>query len=176
TTRRYFRRNVQGILGPWATTRVGKILVLLVESGLIYCLIWAVYLVINITEGPNTLAAYGVITAAYHSIAGIYPTFIVLVVAMQRSAAESICETRISHSVHFASSGKGKGRSTNDTGTTTDTYTNATNTGEDTSWSGHPPSGLETFQEDIMMSTLPGRTSHPSLEITERTEIHDTNP
>ena len=83
---RYFRRNVQGILGPWATTRVGKILVLLVESGLIYCLIWAwlpparqafahgaflqaVYLVINITEGPNTLAVYGVITAAYHSIA-----------------------------------------------------------------------------------------------------------
>ncbi|KAI5889628.1 uncharacterized protein SCHCODRAFT_02511191 [Schizophyllum commune H4-8] len=173
TMSRYFRRNVQGILGPWATTRVGKILVLLVESGLVYCLIWVVYLVINITEGPNTLAAYGVISAAYHSIAGIYPTFIVLVVAMQRSAAESICETRVSHSVHFASSGKGKGRSTDDTGTTTDTYTNATNIGEDSSWLGHPPSGLETAEEHIMMSTIP---SHPSLEITERTETRGTKP
>ena len=105
---------------------------------------------------------------------GIYPTFIVLVVAMQRSAAESICETRVSHSVHFANSAKGKGRSTDDTGTTTDTYTNAIDTGEDLSWPGHPPSGLGTSEERIPLSTLPGQNE--AEEINETTEIHDTNP
>ena len=94
---------------------------------------------------------------------------------MQRSAAESICETRVSHSVQFASSGKGKGRSTDDTGTSSDTYTNAVEGGEDLSWPGHPPSGLETSREHIMMSTMPGPIE--AEEITERTaDIHVTNP
>ncbi|KAL1665490.1 S-adenosyl-L-methionine-dependent methyltransferase [Schizophyllum commune] len=104
-----YRRDIKGSFGPVTkTTRVEKVLLLLVESGLVYCLIWVIYLVINLTEGPNTLMAYGVISTAYHTIAGIYPTLIVLAVAMQRTSMHTTFEAQPTLSIFFAESGKGK--------------------------------------------------------------------
>ncbi|KAL1696287.1 hypothetical protein GGG16DRAFT_43571 [Schizophyllum commune] len=104
-----YRRDIKGSFGPVTkTTRVEKVLLLLVESGLVYCLIWVIYLVINLTEGPNTLMAYGVISTAYHTIAGIYPTLIVLAVAMQRTSMSTTFGAQPTLSIFFADSGKGK--------------------------------------------------------------------
>ncbi|KAI4524473.1 S-adenosyl-L-methionine-dependent methyltransferase [Schizophyllum commune Loenen D] len=104
-----YRRDIKGSFGPVTkTTRVEKVLLLLVESGLVYCLIWVIYLVINLTEGPNTLMAYGVISTAYHTIAGIYPTLIVLAVAMQRTSMHTTFGAQPTLSIFFAESGKGK--------------------------------------------------------------------
>ncbi|KAL1717384.1 S-adenosyl-L-methionine-dependent methyltransferase [Schizophyllum commune] len=104
-----YRRDIKGSFGPVTkTTRVEKVLLLLVESGLVYCLIWVIYLVINLTEGPNTLMAYGVISTAYHTIAGIYPTLIVLAVAMQRTSMSTTFGAQPTLSIFFAESGKGK--------------------------------------------------------------------
>ncbi|KAI5828348.1 S-adenosyl-L-methionine-dependent methyltransferase [Schizophyllum commune Tattone D] len=104
-----YRRDIKGSFGPVTkTTRVEKVLLLLVESGLVYCLIWVIYLVINLTEGPNTLMAYGVISTAYHTIAGIYPTLIVLAVAMQRTSMHTTFGAQPTLLIFFAESGKGK--------------------------------------------------------------------
>ncbi|KAL1748704.1 hypothetical protein HDZ31DRAFT_29141 [Schizophyllum fasciatum] len=156
-----YRRDIKSSFGPATkTTRVERVLVLLVESGLVYCLIWAVYLVINITEGPDTLAVYGVISAAYHTIAGIYPTFIVLVVAMQRSAAESICGgTQLSHSVHFASTWKGKRPSTSGGATTStmnDDLNGGVNTADPSEWS-QRHEALHNGRQEVYMMTTPIR-------------------
>ncbi|KAL1746660.1 hypothetical protein HDZ31DRAFT_33635 [Schizophyllum fasciatum] len=84
----YYRRDVKGRLGLFThTTTVEKAIVVLAESGLVICLVWIVNLVIKISAGADTFGIYGIIGVAYHSISGIYPTFIVLVIAIQKGAA-----------------------------------------------------------------------------------------
>ncbi|KAL1705254.1 hypothetical protein EV121DRAFT_279701 [Schizophyllum commune] len=88
----YYRRNIKGAIGPWKrSTQVEKVLVLLLESGFAYCLIWAVRLALDVAQSAGRIAIpYAIITIAYHSTAGIYPTLIILVVAMQRSATQDL--------------------------------------------------------------------------------------
>ncbi|KAL1759422.1 hypothetical protein FB107DRAFT_270993 [Schizophyllum commune] len=88
----YYRRNIKGAIGPWKrSTQVEKVLLLLLESGFAYCLIWAVRLALDVAQSAGRIAIpYAIITIAYHSTAGIYPTLIILVVAMQRSATQDL--------------------------------------------------------------------------------------
>ncbi|KAL1759421.1 hypothetical protein FB107DRAFT_205023 [Schizophyllum commune] len=88
----YYRREIKSALGSWRkTSRVEKVLVLLLESGCIYCLIWVVRLSIDLAAGTGkTVHGYRIIGGTYHSIAAIYPTLIVIAVALQRSAAQSL--------------------------------------------------------------------------------------
>ncbi|KAI4519698.1 hypothetical protein K525DRAFT_286913 [Schizophyllum commune Loenen D] len=90
----YYRRDVKGRLGIFErASQVEKVIVLFVESGLVICSIWVVNLIIKVTESTNTFGVYGILGVAYHSILGIYPTFIVLVIALQkRAAARTSCE------------------------------------------------------------------------------------
>ncbi|KAI5890191.1 uncharacterized protein SCHCODRAFT_01155569 [Schizophyllum commune H4-8] len=90
----YYRRDVKGRLGIFErASLVEKVIVLFVESGLVICSIWAVNLIIKVIKSANTFGAYGILGAAYHSISGIYPTFIVLVIALQkRAATRASCE------------------------------------------------------------------------------------
>ncbi|KAL1729575.1 hypothetical protein EV714DRAFT_284892 [Schizophyllum commune] len=84
----YYRRDVKGRLGIFErASPVEKVIVLFVESGLVICSIWVVNLIIKVTESANTFGVYGILGVAYHSISGIYPTFIVLVIALQKRAA-----------------------------------------------------------------------------------------
>ncbi|KAL1669039.1 hypothetical protein GGF50DRAFT_110792 [Schizophyllum commune] len=90
----YYRRDVKGRLGIFErASPVEKVIVLFVESELVICSIWVVSLIIKVTESANTFGVYGILGVAYHSISAIYPTFIVLVIALQkRAAARTSCE------------------------------------------------------------------------------------
>ena len=63
------------------------------------------FIILRQTSTSNA-EAYGVVKTAFHSLAGIYPTFIVLAVAGQRSAAESTMFTSapVTHPIDFAPS------------------------------------------------------------------------
>ncbi|KAI5835352.1 hypothetical protein K523DRAFT_260799 [Schizophyllum commune Tattone D] len=90
-----YRRDIKFNLDPLGRkTRLEKILVLLVESGFIYCFLWAFALAVQYLGGDGAFfALYSIVGRAYHSISGIYPTIIILAVAMQRSE-ESIFTAR----------------------------------------------------------------------------------
>uniref|UniRef100_D8QMG3 Uncharacterized protein n=1 Tax=Schizophyllum commune (strain H4-8 / FGSC 9210) TaxID=578458 RepID=D8QMG3_SCHCM len=105
------------------------------------------FLILRQTSTSNA-EAYGVVKTAFHSLAGIYPTFIVLAVAGQRSAAESTIFTSapVTHPIDFApsdgagegsrvSEGRGRGEYTT-TGELTDDETWASAGGTSTSGDG----------------------------------------
>ncbi|KAL1713575.1 hypothetical protein EV715DRAFT_258294 [Schizophyllum commune] len=97
----FYQRNIKPSFSPWTRmTQVQKVLLLLVESGFLYVLIWAFFLIIILLELPSF--PYFIIGSIYHDIAGIYPTFIILVVGLQRSATETLLDPQASHTIHFA--------------------------------------------------------------------------
>lgn len=74
------------------------------------------FIILRQTSTSNA-EAYGVVKTAFHSLAGIYPTFIVLAVAGQRSATESTMFTSapVTHPIDFApSDGAGDGSRVSD--------------------------------------------------------------
>ncbi|KAI5889517.1 uncharacterized protein SCHCODRAFT_02634777 [Schizophyllum commune H4-8] len=102
----YYRRNIRSVASPWRKkTRVEKVLVLLLESGFVYSLLWIVSLALEVDgSSDETRAAYYMAASnAYQSFAGIYPTLIVIIVAVQRSTTESlVLSTQVSHPMEFA--------------------------------------------------------------------------
>ncbi|KAI5890190.1 uncharacterized protein SCHCODRAFT_02631094 [Schizophyllum commune H4-8] len=101
-----YRRDIKASLSPYIRpTSVEKVLLLLLESGCFYCLIWVVNLLVRMTQGVDTLGVYGVVSVAYHAIPGIHSTFMILAVAMQRrSPMQSILDSMPLHSLDFACS------------------------------------------------------------------------
>ncbi|TRM69058.1 hypothetical protein BD626DRAFT_562863 [Schizophyllum amplum] len=84
----YHRRFMEGTSS--SMSQAEKVIVLLLESGFVYCFFWVVYLVVGVTTGQNrALSAFAIFNAACHNISGIYPTFLVLAVALQRLGAQS---------------------------------------------------------------------------------------
>ncbi|KAI4517614.1 hypothetical protein K525DRAFT_243163 [Schizophyllum commune Loenen D] len=143
----YYRRDIKSSLGNSNRTRIESILLILVESGFVYCGLWIMFLILRQTSTSNA-EAYGVVKTAFHSLAGIYPTFIVLAVAGQRSAADSTIFTSapVTHPIDFApsdgagdgsrvSGGRGRGEYTT-TGELTDDETWASAGGTSTSGDG----------------------------------------
>ncbi|KAI5899134.1 uncharacterized protein SCHCODRAFT_02483667 [Schizophyllum commune H4-8] len=101
-----YRRAVRALLGRQRNSTLAEnIMLVLVESGFVYCGLWVLYVAINgvDTGGPHPNPAYGVILTAYHNIAAIYPTFVVLIITMQRCTTQQLIATHASVSVQFAS-------------------------------------------------------------------------
>ncbi|KAL1725907.1 hypothetical protein EV714DRAFT_287603 [Schizophyllum commune] len=98
-----YQHNIRKFLGPLThRTRVEKVLVLLLESGFAYCLVWVAGLVIQVLNGGDvTISAYGIVGQAYHCISGIYPTAVVLAIITQREEMHSVLFS--AHSLKFAS-------------------------------------------------------------------------
>ncbi|KAL1688341.1 hypothetical protein GGG16DRAFT_127253 [Schizophyllum commune] len=120
-----YRRNIKSSLGGQSRlNRVEGTLLALVETSFLYCALWVLFLVTGLQEPvKGKINIYGVIQPAYHTIAGIYPTFIVLLVATKRSTAEtylSVSEPK--ETLRFT---PGLGDTTRTFGQTVDTRTNA---------------------------------------------------
>ncbi|KAH9032261.1 hypothetical protein EDB85DRAFT_1260656 [Lactarius pseudohatsudake] len=66
--------------------RVGRVFALLVESGFIYCCLWMVYLIsaFDLIPAPGFTIMDGVLLF----VSGLYPTLIIILVAMQKSPVE----------------------------------------------------------------------------------------
>ncbi|KAL1667807.1 hypothetical protein GGF50DRAFT_86542 [Schizophyllum commune] len=99
----YYRRDIKGSLGLYTRkSQVETVLVLLVESGCLYSLLWAVYLAFLLTAGTGGSTVTNYVGTAIHSISGIHPTVVVLVV-MHAATAESMIDTaHVSHALQFA--------------------------------------------------------------------------
>ncbi|THH10903.1 hypothetical protein EW146_g8227 [Bondarzewia mesenterica] len=78
------RKLIKSALGPRKKTKVEKVLALLVESGVLYCILWI--LLIGFEFVPPGIANYFTPTAAH--IAGMYPTVIVILVSIDQTAWE----------------------------------------------------------------------------------------
>ncbi|KAL1735452.1 hypothetical protein EV714DRAFT_280066 [Schizophyllum commune] len=92
------------LISGWRkTSRAEKILILLLESGTLYCILWAVRFGIDLYNGAGTV---------YVVYTGILPTLILLVVAMRRSATTSLLlSTQVSHNMRFADGARLQDRS-----------------------------------------------------------------
>ncbi|KAI5890038.1 uncharacterized protein SCHCODRAFT_01355554 [Schizophyllum commune H4-8] len=98
-----YQHNIRRYLGPLTQrTKVEKVLVLFMESGFAYCLVWIAGLVIQVLNGGDvTVSTYGIVGQAYHCISGIYPTAVVLATITQREEMHSVLFS--THSLRFAS-------------------------------------------------------------------------
>ncbi|KIK55960.1 hypothetical protein GYMLUDRAFT_263881 [Collybiopsis luxurians FD-317 M1] len=84
-----YRRNIKSSMrSATSTTRIEKTLILLVESGLIYCAIWLLILIAGFDV--MSAASNALILGLAVSLTGIYPTFIVIMVSLDKSHANTI--------------------------------------------------------------------------------------
>ncbi|RDB27855.1 hypothetical protein Hypma_002307 [Hypsizygus marmoreus] len=89
------RKSVAGILGP--TTTVLNILVILVESGVLYCLLQLVTLIMSIAPDGGTGGVPGsaewvaaqIFSAAYFEISAMYAVVIIVLVNARRSITDT---------------------------------------------------------------------------------------
>lgn len=86
-----YRKQIKSILASERTrtsTRAEHVLILLVESGFLYCAVWLIILIAGLdvmTPANNTL-----ILGIAVSLTGIYPTFIVITVSLNKSHADTV--------------------------------------------------------------------------------------
>ncbi|ETW82729.1 hypothetical protein HETIRDRAFT_426287 [Heterobasidion irregulare TC 32-1] len=68
--------------------RVGNVFALLIESSIIYCIIWIVFIAVRISDGVELtdIDWYTVLSAIMVQISGIYPTAIIVLAALQNTA------------------------------------------------------------------------------------------
>ncbi|KAJ7486362.1 hypothetical protein B0H11DRAFT_1991402 [Mycena galericulata] len=100
-------------------TKVERILILLTESGTIYCLLWVPFLYLILTTQGTTTTAYNVTANIVPQLSTIYPVIIVLLVSLERTRLEMTVTGSTTGVIHFVSR-EGPG-----TGTRTDNLTNA---------------------------------------------------
>lgn len=171
-----YRRYIKASLG--SQSRLNKVegtVLMLVESGLLYCALWVLFLVTGLREPtPDRINTYDVIQPAYHTIAGIYPTFIVLVVATRRSTAESF----LSHSSDPASGTlrftPGVASTSQDPGQTTSAYDSMhmTQTG-DVSRVGSTSYGAIGMNSDLLEAKPTGHVPSSHDNEIEEIDIHE---
>ncbi|KAJ7595356.1 hypothetical protein C8J56DRAFT_883576 [Mycena floridula] len=87
------------------TTQVESILVLLTESGTIYCLLWIVNLVIALTSSNYTSLGFQLMGSLLPQLTAIYPIIIILLVALGKANLEStVTVPTFSQPIQFGSS------------------------------------------------------------------------
>ncbi|KAL1749327.1 hypothetical protein HDZ31DRAFT_59613 [Schizophyllum fasciatum] len=91
-----YRRTIRDCLAQPTSTPIEKVLLLIVESGGLYVVIWVIFLLLCLSDLPAAFGAGGPISPAYlmgsiiPSLSGIYPTAIIIITAMQRTPEASL--------------------------------------------------------------------------------------
>ncbi|KAL1695297.1 hypothetical protein GGG16DRAFT_45692 [Schizophyllum commune] len=98
-----YRRNIASALGQNTFgLQVGRILVLLLESGLFYCVIWVCIFALDVGVGNVELGASIITGRTLHQIAvrctnpTAYPTFVILILTSQQCTTNSTVSHQIS--------------------------------------------------------------------------------
>ncbi|KAI5824265.1 hypothetical protein K523DRAFT_420918 [Schizophyllum commune Tattone D] len=101
-----YRRDIKRHLALGTRkSQVEKVLLILLESGFVYCLVWVLYLLAENITGTAAYSLTPVIGVVIPSLAGIYPAFVVLAAVQGRSTDMlSMSDTQISHAMRFAGS------------------------------------------------------------------------
>ncbi|KAJ7592310.1 hypothetical protein C8J56DRAFT_887015 [Mycena floridula] len=85
-------------------TKVERVLILLTESGSIYCLLWLSLLVFDLKSSDKKSLAYAVIISTVPLLIAIYPIIIILLLAFEKASLESTVNgPSFSQSLQFAS-------------------------------------------------------------------------
>ncbi|KAJ7584975.1 hypothetical protein C8J56DRAFT_1027444 [Mycena floridula] len=101
-----YRQELKKNLEAKKKTQIEKILIILTESGAIYCLIWIPFMYLGVSTDQKAIEsmAYQIVAAVLPQISAIYPAIIILLVVLERTHLDStISGTAFSTSVHFAS-------------------------------------------------------------------------
>ncbi|KAI4519073.1 hypothetical protein K525DRAFT_272057 [Schizophyllum commune Loenen D] len=92
-----YRRNIASALGQNTFgLQVGRILVLLLESGLFYCVIWVCIFAMDVGVGNVELGASIITGRTLHQVATAYPTFVILILTSQQCTTNSTVSHQIS--------------------------------------------------------------------------------
>ncbi|THU76291.1 hypothetical protein K435DRAFT_974489 [Dendrothele bispora CBS 962.96] len=86
-----------------APSKVLKILLLLIESGLLYLAFLICYLALELVSEANTTTAQGVYLTVMPQLVALYPVLIILAVAHKSNKPESVNDISLSQSMQFAS-------------------------------------------------------------------------
>ncbi|KAI5826155.1 hypothetical protein K523DRAFT_311974 [Schizophyllum commune Tattone D] len=90
-----YRRNIASALGQNTFgLQVGRILMLLLESGLFYCVIWVCIFALDVGVGNVELGASIITGRTLHQTA--YPTFVILILTSQQCTTNSTVSHQIS--------------------------------------------------------------------------------
>ncbi|KAJ7590292.1 hypothetical protein C8J56DRAFT_888460 [Mycena floridula] len=87
-----YRRDISSKLGPSRDKHVERILYLLVESGLLYCIFWLILLTVDLIDTEAAGDVTAMLGGISISLSSLYPTVIIIVVAMERSYVGSTYE------------------------------------------------------------------------------------
>ncbi|KAL1702060.1 hypothetical protein EV121DRAFT_282194 [Schizophyllum commune] len=80
-----YRRDIAAALGPVTFgSRVGGLLMLLLESGILYCAIWVTIFVLEVGVGSRTWSTNILVSGTLHLFATAYPTLVILLVTTQQ--------------------------------------------------------------------------------------------
>ncbi|KAI5826148.1 hypothetical protein K523DRAFT_355411 [Schizophyllum commune Tattone D] len=80
-----YRRDIAAALGPVTFgSRVGGLLMLLLESGILYCAIWATIFILEVGVGSMTWSTNILVSGTLHLFATAYPTLVILLVTTQQ--------------------------------------------------------------------------------------------
>ncbi|KAL1658668.1 hypothetical protein GGF50DRAFT_131573 [Schizophyllum commune] len=80
-----YRRDIAAALGPVTFgSRVGGLLMLLLESGILYCAIWVTIFVLEVGVGSMTWSTNILVSGVLHLFATAYPTLVILLVTTQQ--------------------------------------------------------------------------------------------
>ncbi|THU96033.1 hypothetical protein K435DRAFT_839217 [Dendrothele bispora CBS 962.96] len=67
-----------------SSIKIQKFLLLLIESGFIYCILWIIYTIITLLEGQNSIA-FQIYAIAMPLLSAIYPILIILITVSENS-------------------------------------------------------------------------------------------
>ncbi|KAI0056956.1 hypothetical protein BV25DRAFT_1480917 [Artomyces pyxidatus] len=83
-----------------AATKVEKIFALLVESGVVYCVMWVLYILAAFRVFPNP--GPSIMDGIMVQISGIYPTIIIILVCLHKSPCDKYASQALDKTLPFA--------------------------------------------------------------------------
>ncbi|KAJ7289872.1 hypothetical protein C8J57DRAFT_1278571 [Mycena rebaudengoi] len=97
----HYRKQIKELLGlpKNKKTNIERILIILTESGTIYCLLWIPFLATLETDIDNT--AYEIITNILPQLSAIYPVIIILLVTLEKTHLEYTMTSAVSQPINF---------------------------------------------------------------------------
>ncbi|KAK1223537.1 hypothetical protein PQX77_013586 [Marasmius sp. AFHP31] len=97
-----YSRGIQPYLAEFRVEKsasVGKVMLLLIESGLFYSTLWIFILVTNLVRNDVTGEISPIVAGMSISLAGIYPMLVIILVALKKSYAETMFASHITAGV-----------------------------------------------------------------------------
>ncbi|KAL1736426.1 hypothetical protein EV714DRAFT_198555 [Schizophyllum commune] len=99
----WYRRDIKGALGLFARkSQVERVLVLLLETGFIYCVLWALYIAFESNDSGAGFTPMQGLSVVIPFITGLYPPVIVIITLQHNKPQSLLQSAQISHALRFA--------------------------------------------------------------------------